>query len=751
MTRVEQLWYTWTKDGTTGRRGFQVRAASPGFADDQALASAADIVCSRPPSGTAAGWLDHGPYRVAFKAVDAGETGDERDGNFFAHVLGGTRGQLPLAIVAAVLDADILLATDDPHAATSLPTFELPHGEPMTRPPDAHLQHFLATVLSHAMDYGQTRLPPTAGAFHLAAALDALPAPLGASSACLDPPRKGARLYQVVISSEEYPNTYTYDPNTTPDGAALRAAGLLLKAPPSPLVDSVLGASPDLRGFALDLLATVRAQQGEVDRPGAVRLVAIHASALGEFTSAEGGLDAFALAVASGDPTAIAGVEGLRTAHTDTTLASAVARHVPDMASCSQLAHSLAAAGSAQVAAHLLGVVLQRDGDGASALPVARAIEALALLSRVFGDRSDVWRPLVTSVATLEAAVREPRVNRHWQAQMLFADYRELDGDQLADLVATSPEVMSAMASTDRAALDRLIHDGTRSGEPFRWFKAIRHLQATHGGSHDLLKAEWALVPRLSRDLRWRQVLRLTTNPAIPITGVASIALGAWTAQLAQSHAGVGLVEGARLRDLIQVLHSTGDAADPRVRQLVMSYEAMRTIERGHTWKHAGWDPRSFLIPDPVARRGLLVEALAAIDGTCGATSNRPASLVDLAHVASTKQGRNLLSLLDALQDGPTVRLQAWQALLGMLSPVRWSRKAFPSLVLHLIAYEIAVGRVETAWRRVRDAGPTAKEAAGALRSNYLHAGDVWSVELVGALPPAARQWITLVKKHDDQ
>lgn len=95
---VEQLWFTWAETGLERRNGFQIRAASPGFADlSSNLTTTARRLCTYTPprrtdpaTAVSYGWINAGAVRFVFRRVDAGVDAYGRRGRFFAHIVAGT-------------------------------------------------------------------------------------------------------------------------------------------------------------------------------------------------------------------------------------------------------------------------------------------------------------------------------------------------------------------------------------------------------------------------------------------------------------------------------------------------------------------------------------------------------------------------------------------------------------------------------------------------------------------------------------
>jgi len=117
---VEQLIYTWAENGVEGRSQFQVRAVSPGFADQASkISRAARRLCqySWPPISknyefVSFGWIDFGATRFIFRRCDAGLDGFGRPGKFFAHIVAGEIKDLQSSNMAQTYDSVFWLRDD---------------------------------------------------------------------------------------------------------------------------------------------------------------------------------------------------------------------------------------------------------------------------------------------------------------------------------------------------------------------------------------------------------------------------------------------------------------------------------------------------------------------------------------------------------------------------------------------------------------------------------------------------------------
>jgi hypothetical protein len=99
---VEQLLYTWAAQGMEGLGRFQVVASTPRLAKPSKARSIALELCiyERPSAPVdeppvSFGWLTRGRTRIAFRRKETGRDGVGRPGNFAAHILIGTREELP--------------------------------------------------------------------------------------------------------------------------------------------------------------------------------------------------------------------------------------------------------------------------------------------------------------------------------------------------------------------------------------------------------------------------------------------------------------------------------------------------------------------------------------------------------------------------------------------------------------------------------------------------------------------------------
>jgi hypothetical protein len=128
--RLEQLWFGWFPEGLEGRNRFQIRAASPGFADPTgAQTTTAVQLCQyRPPAGAGSaeppvsfGWIDHSGIRYAFRRVSTGTDGWGRPGAFFAHVIAGAIDDLAATVILGTFGTDLWQDDAPPGHGLELP------------------------------------------------------------------------------------------------------------------------------------------------------------------------------------------------------------------------------------------------------------------------------------------------------------------------------------------------------------------------------------------------------------------------------------------------------------------------------------------------------------------------------------------------------------------------------------------------------------------------------------------------------
>jgi hypothetical protein len=151
---VEQLVYAWTRNGVTGRDGFQVRACSAGFEGD-VLATALRLCeyrtdrSSSSGSPVAFGWAQSGGVRYWFRRGADSPDPLGRTGPFCAHVLAAPENLVgPAAIVSTFSQPFWVTAEADVGASLVL--------QPLDVQPSAHMpesisevhEQFLAAVLS---------------------------------------------------------------------------------------------------------------------------------------------------------------------------------------------------------------------------------------------------------------------------------------------------------------------------------------------------------------------------------------------------------------------------------------------------------------------------------------------------------------------------------------------------------------------------------------------------------------------------
>ena len=130
---IEQLHYTWAREGLQGLGRFQVTAASPGLTDlTSPTATLALRLCRFSTGGghgeapVSFGWIDARGLRFVFRriAVTASNNRDQRPGNFAAHVIVGSTGELPLPRVLTSSPQPVWWDGDE-ESTTRLPALPL--------------------------------------------------------------------------------------------------------------------------------------------------------------------------------------------------------------------------------------------------------------------------------------------------------------------------------------------------------------------------------------------------------------------------------------------------------------------------------------------------------------------------------------------------------------------------------------------------------------------------------------------------
>jgi hypothetical protein len=190
---AEQLWFTWTARGPTGRSGYQIVAASDGLSDDIAsITQAALRYCTYPrlvnwPTGSpppvSFGWADYGQWRIVFNRVATLHGPKERPEVFCAHVVVAPTEELPTSLIATWFDSR-LWWTEDEGVYGRLDRLNPEHVEPGTFGPLDDEQHlaFIETLLTRR--HGSLTLPfsPANVACLAASAENAVPGILEGSS-----------------------------------------------------------------------------------------------------------------------------------------------------------------------------------------------------------------------------------------------------------------------------------------------------------------------------------------------------------------------------------------------------------------------------------------------------------------------------------------------------------------------------------------------------------------------------------------
>ena len=331
---ADQLWYTWTTKGLSGRAGEQVRAASPGVSDRSAPAcGAALLVCRNPGADDAFGWIDSDAYRLCFRASSAvGLTADGRKGNFFVHVLVGEIDEMPLHLLAGLRDSDFWCTSDNPEHGLELQEVDM--GQLVSRPDSAPMssdrkEHFLGAALGHAQDYGSTIIDDGPEAAELAAVMEVLPGSVNRRGFRTPASGKLTQMFQVMAGPGSVPNAFRYHPEAQYDPDLLHCARLLLQEPQPETVANAASAARNLHEFSSKLRRGIAARTGALPARDCVDVVQVNQTSIDKFVADPEDLVVYVRALVTLDPIVLALLDKVVAAIGRERLAHTLVDHLP--------------------------------------------------------------------------------------------------------------------------------------------------------------------------------------------------------------------------------------------------------------------------------------------------------------------------------------------------------------------------------------------------------------------------------------
>lgn len=234
---IEQLRYTWAPRGLSGVSQFQVVGTSAGFSDQASREWAWAIeLCTFPglARGEAAvhwpsvGWVTlRDGRRIVFHRVDAGVDGAGRRGNFAAHILIGSREELPIALGALLLQGAFWWK-GVPHDEPRLPILALDPAWRVIQVSDVHdtdLSTALAALLESSGTVSGFARNPAIAAHALGVLCDVAPQLLEERSISTYESSSNAANFQIVGVVAGRPV------ERSPSAAARSVAAYLLQLP----------------------------------------------------------------------------------------------------------------------------------------------------------------------------------------------------------------------------------------------------------------------------------------------------------------------------------------------------------------------------------------------------------------------------------------------------------------------------------------------------------------------------------------